>query len=46
MSTRNDLLGPLRDAEHGVLAVEQLLLPAKLEAARPYFRSGTIVYTH
>ena len=43
---RNDLLETLRQAQKSVLQVEQVLLPAKLEAARPYFRKGTIVYAH
>ncbi|MDP8951875.1 MAG: DEAD/DEAH box helicase [Actinomycetota bacterium] len=30
----------------GVLALEQTLLPAKLEAITPYVREGTLVYTH
>jgi len=41
----NELLDDLRQAE-GVLGVEQLLLPAKLEAARGYIREGVIVYSH
>jgi hypothetical protein len=41
----NELLDDLRQAE-GVLGVEQVLLPAKLEAARDYIRPGVIVYTH
>jgi superfamily II DNA or RNA helicase len=42
---RNDLADALR-AARGVLAVEQTLLPAKLEAIRPFVRRGTLVYTH
>jgi superfamily II DNA or RNA helicase len=45
-TSRNDLLEPLRNIRGNVLSVEQLLLPAKLEAARGHFRKGTIVYTH
>jgi hypothetical protein len=41
----NELLDDLRQAD-GVLGVEQVLLPAKLEAARNYIRPGVIVYTH
>ena len=42
---RNDLLDDLRSAS-GVLGVEQTLLPAKLEAIRPFVRKGTLLYTH
>lgn len=45
-TTRNDLLEPLLESQKSVLRVEQVLLPAKLEAARPFFREGTIVYAH
>jgi len=43
---RNNLLEPLRAAHGNILSMEQVLLPAKLEAAGPYFRKGTLVYTH
>jgi len=42
---RNDLLDNLRAAE-GVLGLEQVLLPAKLEAVRDHIRPGVLVYTH
>ncbi|CAA9228907.1 MAG: hypothetical protein AVDCRST_MAG93-796, partial [uncultured Chloroflexia bacterium] len=45
-TTCNDLLEPLRDLGRDVLGVEQLLLPAKIEAVRRRFRKGTVVYTH
>ena len=45
-TTRNALLEPLRNVGAGVLSVEQLLLPAKLQAVRKYFRKGTVVYSH
>jgi superfamily II DNA or RNA helicase len=45
-TTHNELLSPLRNVGSNVLAVEQLLLPAKLEAVRDYCRKGTVVYTH
>lgn len=41
----NDLLGELVRA-HGVLGLEQALLPLKLEAMEPYVREGTLIYTH
>ncbi len=44
--TRNDLLEALQEAQSNVLWIEQTLLPAKLEIARPYFCKGTIVYAH
>lgn len=43
---RNDLLEALRGVGTNILHLEQILLPAKLEAARRYFRPGTIVYAH
>lgn len=43
---RNDLVGALREQMGSVLGVEQVLLTAKMEAARPHIRKGTIVYTH
>jgi superfamily II DNA or RNA helicase len=43
---RNDLLAPLLEAHTSILAIEQLLLPAKLEAMRPYLRRGALIYTH
>lgn len=42
---RNDLLDDLRAAD-GVLALEQALLPAELEAIRSYIRPGVMIYTH
>jgi hypothetical protein len=45
-TSRKDLLEQLRDVRGDVLSVEQLLLAAKLQAAREYFKKGTIVYTH
>lgn len=42
---RNDLLDDLRAAD-GVLGLEQVLLPAKLEAIRSYIRPGVMIYTH
>jgi Hypothetical methyltransferase/Helicase conserved C-terminal domain/Type III restriction enzyme, res subunit/Integrase repeat unit len=45
-TSRNDLLETLRGISGNVLHLEQVLLPAKLEAARPYLRPGTIVYAH
>jgi hypothetical protein len=44
-TVRNDLLDDLRSAS-GVLGVEQTLLPAKLEAIRPFVRKGNLIYTH
>ncbi|BCL83667.1 hypothetical protein ccbrp13_61320 [Ktedonobacteria bacterium brp13] len=44
--TRNDLLEALQEGQKSVLRIEQLLLPAKLEMAQPFFRKGTIVYAH
>lgn len=41
----NALLRELTNVS-GVLALEQTLLPAKLEAITPYVRQGTLVYTH
>ncbi len=43
---RNDLLEDVRAAQGQVLILEQVLLPAKLEAARPWFSRGTLVYSH
>jgi Hypothetical methyltransferase/Type III restriction enzyme, res subunit/Helicase conserved C-terminal domain len=43
---RNDLLEPLRAARGRVLELEQVLLPAKLEAARDWFAPRTLVYSH
>ena len=46
-AVRNDLRGELIEAtSEGILAIEQALLPAKLERARPYFRPGTLVYSY
>jgi len=45
-TSRNELLEPLRQIRSDVLSVEQLLLPAKLEATREHFKKGTMVYTH
>lgn len=44
--TRNDLLEALQEVQNSVLRIEQILLPAKLEMARPYFCKGTIVYAY
>ena len=46
VAVRNDLLAPLLEAHTSILAIEQLLLPAKLEAIRPCLRPGTLIYTH
>jgi len=43
---RNDLLDDLRGAQGQVLALERMLLPAKLEAARESFGKGTLIYSH
>jgi hypothetical protein len=42
---RNDLVNDLRAGE-GVLHLEQILLPPKLEAAQSHIRPGTLIYTH
>ncbi|MDP9477533.1 MAG: methyltransferase domain-containing protein [Actinomycetota bacterium] len=42
---RNDLLDELRRAST-VLEVEQVLLPAKLDAVRDHIRPGVVIYTH
>ena len=44
--TRNDLLESLRSLERQVLPIEQLLLPAKLDAIKKHLQRGTLVYTH
>ena len=43
---RNDLLEALRAVPGRVLGLEQVLLPAKLEAARAWFGRATLVYAH
>jgi hypothetical protein len=45
-NTCNELLERLREVGTSVLSVEQLLLPAKLDAVRPFIRPGSILYTH
>jgi superfamily II DNA or RNA helicase len=42
---RNNLLESLRNTDNNILSIEQLLLPAKLDISRDYFRKGTLVYT-
>jgi superfamily II DNA or RNA helicase len=42
---RNDLREALLQGGNNLLKIEQILLPAKLEVARPYFRKGILVYT-
>ena len=44
--TRNDLLESLRSLKRQVLPIEQLLLPAKLDAIKDHLQRGTLVYTH
>ena len=46
LTSHNELLDALRDAQKSILQVEQVLLPAKLEAVRSYCRKGTIIYAH
>jgi len=46
MTVRNDLLDAIQQAGEKILTMEQALLSAKLEAARTFFRKGTIVYTY
>ncbi len=46
ITPRNDLLETLRSVGTNILHLEQILLPAKLEAARRYLRPGTIIYAH
>jgi hypothetical protein len=43
---RNDLLPTLELAQSSVLAMEQVVLPAKLDAIESYLRPGTLIYTH
>lgn len=40
------LLRNILDAGTNVLSIEQVMLPARLEAARPHIRKGTLIYTH
>ena len=46
VTVRNDLIDALQQAGETVLTMERALLSAKLEAARAWFRKGTIVYTY
>jgi 3-mercaptopyruvate sulfurtransferase SseA len=43
---RNDLLHNVRASQGQVLALEQVFLPAKMEATRQWFGKGTLVYSH
>ncbi len=46
ITARNELLDDLIAARRSPLAVEQLLLPARLEAVRGHIARGTIIYSH
>lgn len=42
----NDITREVREAQASILQLEQVLLPAKLEAIRDFVQPGTIIYTH
>ena len=45
-TTWNDMLTDLLNMDGSILGVERLLLGARLDAARPHLKRGTIIYTH